>query len=272
MPPISELLLFAAALIASGAVAGLLAGLFGVGGGAILVPVFYQVYGLLGVADSVRTHVAVGTSLAIIVPTSIRSFNAHRKRGAVDMQILRDWAIWLPLGVILASLVAAFVSGAALRGIFAVLSLLIALRMFFNRAHWLLGTEMPGGALNAVAGAGIGLFSGLMGVGGGVLSNLWMTLWGRSLHQAVATASGVGVLISNSGLVGYALAGWGEPGLPPFSTGYINWITVALVISVTLLVAPLGVRIAHALSRRHLEIGFGLFLVAVSIRFFVSLA
>lgn len=271
MPPMSEILIFAAALVVAGAASGLLAGLFGVGGGAILVPVFYQVYGLLGVPDAVRTHIAVGTSLAVIVPTSIRSFNAHRKRGAVDMEVLKGWAIWVPLGTILASVVAAYVSGAFLRIVFMALAMLIAFKMFFNREHWRLGTEMPRGATNAVAGGTIGLLSGLMGIGGGTLSNLWMTLWNRTVHQSVATSSGVGVLISIPGLIGYVWAGWGEPGLPPFSTGFINWITVALVIPLSLLFAPLGVRLAHALTKRQLEIGFGLFLLAVSLRFLVSL-
>jgi uncharacterized membrane protein YfcA len=271
MPPLSELLLFAVALIAAGAVAGLLAGLFGVGGGAILVPVFYQVYGLVGVPDAVRTHIAVGTSLAIIVPTSLRSFNAHRKRGAVDMAILRNWAIPVPLGTVAAAVIASAISGRELRIIFAVLALLIAVRMFLNREHWRIGDTLPSGPVNATAGFGIGLFSGLMGVGGGVLSNLWMTLFGRTVHQSVATSSGVGVLISAPGLIGYVWAGWGEPGLPPFSTGFVNWITVALVIPLTLFVAPYGVRLAHSLSKRHLEIGFGLFLTAVSARFFASL-
>lgn len=271
MPPMSELLIFAAALVAAGAVSGLLAGLFGVGGGAILVPVFYQVYGLLGVPDSVRTHIAVGTSLAVIVPTSIRSFNAHRKRGAVDMQILKGWAVWVPLGTILASVVAAYVSGAVLRIVFMAIAMLIAFKMFFNRENWRLGTVMPTGPVNAVAGGTIGLLSGLMGIGGGTLSNLWMTLWNRTVHQSVATSSGVGVLISIPGLIGYVWAGWGEPGLPPFSTGFINWITVALVIPMSLLIAPLGVRLAHAMSKRQLEIGFGCFLLFVSLRFLVSL-
>jgi len=271
MPPLSELIIFALAMIAAGAVSGLLAGLFGVGGGAILVPVFYQVYGLVGVSDAVRTHVAVGTSLAIIIPTSIRSFNAHRKRGAVDMSILRNWVVWVPLGTIAASIIAAYISGPALRTVFAVLALLIAIRMFLNREHWKFGNELPLGPVNNAAGFGIGLFSGLMGVGGGVLSNLWMTLYGRTVHQSVATSSGVGVLISIPGLIGYIWAGWGEAGLPPFSTGFVNWITVVLVIPLTLVVAPYGVQLAHALSKRKLEIGFGLFLTAVSIRFFVSL-
>ncbi|MCB1446709.1 MAG: sulfite exporter TauE/SafE family protein [Rhizobiaceae bacterium] len=271
MPPLSDILIFSAALIAAGGVAGFLAGLFGVGGGAILVPVFYQVYGLLGVPDSVRTHVAVGTSLAVIVPTSIRSFNAHRRRGAVDMGLLRNWLVWIPLGTVLASVVAASVSGEVLRIVFMTLALLIAFKMFFNRESWRFGTEMPGGAANAVAGGTIGLLSGLMGIGGGTLCNLWMTLWNRSVHQSVATSSGVGALISIPGLFGYVWAGWGNPGLPPFSTGFVNWITVLLVIPLTLVVAPLGVRLAHALTRRQLEVGFGLFLLVVAIRFFVSL-
>jgi uncharacterized membrane protein YfcA len=271
MPPLSELLLFAAALVVAGGAAGILAGLFGVGGGAILVPVFYQVYGLLGVPDSVRTHVAVGTSLAVIVPTSIRSFNAHRKRGAVDMDLLKSWVIWVPLGTILASVIAAYVPGAVLRIVFMALAMLIAFKMFFNREHWRFGTELPKGPVNAVAGGTIGILSGLMGIGGGTLSNLWMTLWNRTVHQSVATSSGVGVLISIPGLFGYIWAGWGEAGLPPLSTGYVNWITVALVIPVSLLVAPLGVRLAHAMTRRQLEVGFGLFLLAVSLRFLVSL-
>lgn len=271
MPPVSELIVFALAMVAAGALSGLLAGLFGVGGGAILVPVFYQVYGLMGVSDLVRTHVAVGTSLAIIIPTSIRSFTAHRRHGAVDMTILRNWLVWVPLGTIAASVIAAYVSGPVLRTIFAVLSVLIAIRMFLNREHWRLGDQLPKGLPNDAAGFAIGLFSGLMGVGGGVLSNLWMTLWGRSVHQSVATSSGVGVLISIPGLLGYVWAGWGEPGLPPLSSGFVNWITVLLVIPLTLVVAPYGVQLAHALSKRKLEIGFGIFLTAVSIRFFVSL-
>lgn len=271
MPPLSEILIFAAALVVAGGAAGLLAGLFGVGGGAILVPVFYQVYGLLGVPDSVRTHVAVGTSLAVIVPTSIRSFNAHRRRGAVHMEVLRGWAVWIPLGTVLASVIAAHVPGGVLRVVFMALAMLIAFKMFFNREHWRFGTEMPRGPVNAAAGGVIGLLSGLMGIGGGTLSNLWMTLWNRTVHQSVATSSGVGVLISIPGLLGYVWAGWGDPALPPFSTGFINWITVALVIPVSLMVAPLGVRLAHAMTHRQLEIGFGVFLLAVSLRFLVSL-
>lgn len=270
MPSLIDMLPFIAALLAAGVAAGLLAGLFGIGGGAILVPIFFHVFGLLGVADAVRMHLALGTSLAIIVPTSIRSFMAHRQRGAVDTDLLKGWIVAVPLGTIIATVIAAWASSSELRLIFAVIALVLALRMILNRKSWQLGTDLPPNPLKFLVGTGIGILSGLMGIGGGVMNNTFMTLYGRTIHQAVATSAGVGVLISIPGLVGYIWGGWGEPGLPPFSTGYINWLAVALLIPVTLLTAPYGARIAHALSKRQLEFGFALFLVAVSMQFFAS--
>lgn len=272
MPPFEELIWFAAALVGAGLVAGVLAGLFGIGGGAILVPVFYQVFGLLGVDEAVRMHLAVGTSLAIIVPTSLRSFLSHKARGAVDMELLKSWIVPIPLGVVAASLIAASVSSAGLRAIFAVIAILVGVRMLFNRVSWRLGADLPPNPWRAGVGVVIGLLSALMGIGGGVLNNTFMTVFSRPVHQAVATSAGVGVLISIPGLIGYVWAGWGSAGLPPFSTGYVNWVAVALIIPITLLVAPLGVRLAHALDKRQLEIGFGVFLLLVAARFFYSLA
>jgi uncharacterized membrane protein YfcA len=263
---------FAAAIAAAGVVSGLLAGLFGIGGGAVLVPVFYQVFGLLEVDESVRMHVSVGSSLAIIVPTAVRSFMAHKARGAVDMDLLKSFLIPVPVGVMLASLAAAFISSEGLRMIFAVLALLFGIRLLFNRESWRLGAKLPGNPRRALTGVVIGFFSTLMGIGGGIMNNTFMTLYGRSIHQAVATSSGVGLLIAIPGTVGYIWAGWGNPDLPIASTGYINWIAVALVIPIALIVTPYGVQLAHWLKKRHLEIGFGLFCLLVSARFFVSLA
>ncbi|MCJ8148778.1 sulfite exporter TauE/SafE family protein [Shinella sp. H4-D48] len=271
MPPIADLVLFALALAAAGVVSGLLAGIFGVGGGAILVPVFYQVFGYLDVPEAVRMHLSVGTSIAIIVPTSIRSFTAHRKRSAVDMDLLKSWIVALPLGAILASIIAAFISSVGLRFVFVGISLLVALRMLFNRETWRIGDTLPGGIARQIAGVVIGTLSGLMGIGGGVLNNTYMTSFGRPIHQAVATSSGVGVLISIPGIFGYIWAGWGVPGLPPGSTGFINWIAVALIVPIALVVTPWGVRLAHAMSKRQLETGFGIFLILVALRFLYSI-
>lgn len=275
MPDISmsagEIALFAAAVAASGVVSGLLAGIFGIGGGAVLVPVFYQVFGMFGVDESVRMHVSVGSSLAIIIPTSIRSFTAHLARGAVDTALLRSFLVPVPVGVVLASLAAAAISSAELRIIFSVITVLVGLKLLLNRESWRLGREIPGEPWRSVTGVAIGFFSTLMGIGGGVMNNTFMTLYGRPMHQAVATSSGVGVMIAIPGTLGYIWAGWDHPLLPAFSSGFVNWIAVLLVIPIALIVTPYGVRLAHWMNKRHLEIGFGLFCLAVSARFFVSL-
>jgi len=266
----SELTGLALALAATGLVAGLLAGIFGIGGGGVIVPVMYQALGSLGFSPAVTMHVALGTALAVIVPTSIRSFRGHFARGAVDTAMLRSWVIPVPVGVALASLVAASVSGAGLRAIFAAVAFLVAMRLIFNRETWRLGAEIPRGAVRPLAGAAIGFLSTLMGVGGGVLSNTFMTVYGRPIHQAVATASGVGILIAIPGTLGYMAAGWDAAGLPPFSLGYVNLLGVAIIMPLSLLMAPLGVRIAHAASKRQLELGFGIFLLLMSARFAFS--
>lgn len=269
--PLGELLTFAVAIAVAGVVSGLMAGVFGIGGGAVLVPVFYQVFGMLGVDEAVRMHLSVGSSLAIIIPTSIRSFAAHHARGAVDMDLLRSFLISVPVGVVLASLTAAYISSEGLRAVFAGVTLVIAFRLLFNRESWRLGTEIPRNPALSVIGVLMGYFSTLMGVGGGVINNTFMTLFGRPMHQAVATSSGVGVMIAIPGTIGYIWAGWGNPLLPIASTGFINWIAVALIIPIALIVTPYGVRLAHAMSKRQLEIGFGLFCIIVSIRFAISL-
>jgi uncharacterized protein len=269
--PVSEIASFAAAIAAAGVVSGLLAGVFGIGGGAVLVPVFYQVFGLLGVEESVRMHLSVGSSLAIIIPTSLRSFQAHYARGAVDAELLKSYLVPVPLGVVLASFAAAYISSEGLRLIFACITVLVGLRLLFNREHWRIGKDIPGSPARPVIGMLIGFFSTLMGIGGGVMNNTFMTLYSRPMHQAVATSSGVGVLIAIPGTLGYIWAGWGHPDLPLASTGYINWLAVAIIIPIALIITPYGVRLAHWLKKHHLEIGFGLFCLFVSARFFVSL-
>ncbi len=271
LPAISELMPFVVGLVCVGAVSGFLAGMFGIGGGAILVPFFYQMLGLADVDDAVRMHLSVGTSLAIIAPTSVRSFLGHKAKGAVDMELLRRFVIWVPVGVISASVTVAYISGGMLRMIFAYIALAIALKMLLGKDHWKLADEIPTGAATNLAGWFIGFFSTFMGIGGGVFNNTFMTAFGRKIHQAVATSAGVGVLIAIPGLFGYLWAGWGDPLLPPFSIGYVNVLMVMITVPVTLLTAPFGVNVAHKLNKRQLEIGLGIFLILVSARFFYSL-
>ena len=217
-------------------------------------------------------HISVGTSVGVIVPTSIRSFLAHRKRGAVDMALLRSWLVPVPIGAALAAIVAAAISGQALRLVFIIFAIVFGVRLIFATNTVQIGDELPGEPIRGIVGVVIGFLSTLMGIGGGILNNTFMTLYGRTMHQAVATSSGVGVLVSIPGIIGYIWAGWGLASLPPFSAGFVNLLALALIIPVSVLTAPLGVNLAHRMSRRQLEVGFGCFLLLIAARFIVSLA
>ncbi|MGB8819407.1 MAG: sulfite exporter TauE/SafE family protein [Rhizobiaceae bacterium] len=258
---------FAVLLVVAGAVAGFLAGLFGIGGGTVLVPAFFQVFGAIGVPDEVKMHLSVGSSLAIVVVTSLRSFMAHRSHKVVDESLLRGWLVAVPAGALLATAAAAYMSSGTLRAVFSVICVLIAFKLLSGRDDWRLGADLPRNPVKAGVGVGIGFLSTLMGIGGGVLNNTFMTSYSRPIHQAVATSAGVGVLIAIPGFIGYVIAGWGRAGLPPFSTGFVNWMTVALIIPLSIFVTPYGVKAAHAMPKRRLEMLLGCYLLVVAARF-----
>jgi len=276
----TELVELMALLVLVGAVAGFLAGIFGIGGGAILVPVLYECFGLAGVPLEVRMPLCVGTSLAIIIPTSIRSFRAHYARGAVDMSVIRAWWLTILIGVIAGSAIARVAPERLFKYIFVAVAWSAAFRLIFGRASWKLGDELPKGPLMKAYGIVVGLLSTLMGIGGGLFSNLLMTFYGRPIHQAVATSSALAVLISIPGALGYIYAGWPAaaryPDVAalqlPFALGYVSLIGAVLVMPLSLVTAPLGVRAAHALSKRQLETAFGCYLFIVGSRFVISLA
>ncbi|MCB8820011.1 sulfite exporter TauE/SafE family protein [Microvirga rosea] len=267
------------ALLGAGAITGLLAGVFGVGGGAVAVPILYELFRFVGVPEEVRMPLCVGTSLAIIIPTSIRSFRAHQAKGAVDMSILRVWAVPVVLGVIMGSVIARYAPADLFKTVFVVVAGVSAIRLLFGKDSWRFGTDMPGRPVMIVYGWIIGVLSALMGIGGGQLSNLFMTFYNRPIHQAVATSSGLGILISIPGALGYIYAGWPRmadyPNVialqPPFALGYISLVGFLLFIPTSAWMAPIGARLAHRLSKRKLEIAFGIFLLTVCARFFVSL-
>jgi uncharacterized membrane protein YfcA len=274
-----ELIELALLLIATGALSGFLAGVFGIGGGAILVPVFYECFRLAGVPLEVRMPLCIGTSLAIIIPTSIASFRAHYKRGAVDMEILRRWWIPIVIGVVAGSITARFAPERLFKIVFVMVAWFAAARLLLARDNWKLGDEMPTGPFMRVYGFFIGLLSTLMGVGGGLFANLLMTFYGRPIHQAVATSSALAVLISIPGALGYMYAGWPVAARfpdvaalqAPFALGYVSLIGALLVMPTTLVTAPLGVKVAHALSKRVLEMAFGTYMLIVGSRFAISL-
>ena len=262
------LALLAVSLLIAGAATGFFAGVFGVGGGIIIVPVLYELFRILGVAEEVRMPLAVGSSLAIIVPTSIRSFRAHLEKGAVDKELLKAWAVPVILGVIGGSLIARVAPPAVFKSLFAGIAAFTSFRLLLAKDNWVLNSEMPKGFWLKAYGLLIGLLSSLMGIGGGQLCNVYMMLYRRPIHQAVATSSGLGVLISIPGALGYVYAGWPKMELlPPFSLGFVSLIGVALFIPTSMLVVPYGVKLAHRLPKRKLEIAFGFFLLIVVLRF-----
>jgi uncharacterized protein len=270
--PVGELALLAAAIIVTGIFAGLLAGLLGVGGAAITVPVLYEFFRFLGVPDEVRMQLCVGTSLAVIVPISLRSFFAHRAKSAIRTHVLRIWAIPVVLGVVTGGIIAYYAPGALFKWAFVVFGYSIAAKHLLGKESWRLGHQLPGTGALATMGYFIGLISSLIGVAGGAMSTLFLTLFGETIHIAIATSAGLGVLISVPGAIGYMIAGWPrEALLPPFSVGYVSFLGLALFAPASVLATPYGVRLAHNLSKKKLEFAFGLFLFAVATRFLISL-
>jgi uncharacterized membrane protein YfcA len=270
--PLNELLWLALAIVIAGVITGLLAGLFGIGGGAVIVPVLYEVFRLLGVPEEVRMQLCVGTSIAIIVPTTIRSYLAHREKGLVIPQVIRQWAAPAVLGVVCGAVIAAFAPAAVFKIAFIVIAAFIAIKFLFAGDRWNLGDGLPGTALMSVYGFGIGLAGSLMGVSGGSLSNIVLTLYGKPIHNAVATSAGLGVPITIIGTLGYIVAGLPhEALLPPLSLGFVSLIGLAVMAPLSSLTAPYGARLAHKMSRRTLEITFASYLLLISLRFVVSL-
>jgi len=266
-----EILWLALAVVVGGVVTGLLAGLFGIGGGAIIVPVLYEVFRILGVPEAVHMQLCVGTSLAIILPTTIRSYLTHRAKGLVVPRAIRLWALPAVIGVGCGATIAAFAPPAVFKLAFVAIALFIAAKFLLAGDRWNLGTDLPGTVPMTLYGFGIGLAGSLMGVSGGSLSNIVLTLYGKTIHQAVATSAGLGVPITIVGTIGYILAGLHDSALlPPLSLGFVSLIGVVVMAPVSSLTAPYGARLAHRLSRRKLELALSGFLLLVSARFLIS--
>lgn len=268
--PTVELVELLAMLVGAGLLAGFLSGLLGIGGGGVLVPVLYEAFGMFGVPEGVRMHLTLGTTLGVIAPTVLSSFRAYRARGTVDMDVVRRMAPWIFLGVSLGVIVADHASSTALRWIWVVFGSMLAIKMAIGRDDWRISDRLPKPPWLEAMSFVIGVISTLMGIGGATFTVPLLTLHGRPLLRAVGTATGIGPIIAIPGIVGYVIAGWGEPGLPPFSLGFVN-LGACLVAPLAVFAAPHGVRLAHGISKRALELSFALFLACVVCRFLMTL-
>ncbi len=270
--PLAEMFYLAAGIVVAGIVTGLLAGLFGIGGGAIIVPVLYEMFRIFGVPEEVRMQLCIGTSLAIIVPTTIRSYRVHRAKGLVLSPVLRTWTLPSIAGVAVGAAIAAYAPPGVFKVAFALIASAIASKLLLGRESWRLGSSLPSRApVMAGYGAAIGLAASLMGVSGGSLAAIVLTLYGKPIHNAVATSAALGVPIAIAGSMGYVLAGLPHQALlPPLSLGFVSLLGVIVMAPISSFFAPHGARLAHALPKRRLEIGLGLFLLAAALRFALS--
>ena len=270
LPP-SELALLALSLAAVGCLSGFLAGLLGIGGGIVVVPALYVVLGAFGVAHDVQPHVAVGTSLATIIPTAILSMRTHYAKGAVDTGLLKSWAAWIACGVILGIAIAGIVKGSVLTLVFGCVAAVVALHMALSPEGAHLAAGLPGAPLLQALGVAIGAFSTLMGIGGGTLSVPVLNLCSYPVRRAIGTASVIGLIIALPGTVGFIMEGWRATGLPPWSLGYVWLLGFACIVPPSILFAPYGARTAHTVNVYWLRKSFALFLGLTACKMLYSL-
>lgn len=249
----------------SGIISGVMAGLLGIGGGIVIVPILEFSLSYFGVDENIRMHIAVATSLAIIIPTSLSSARAHHKRGTVDINIIKSWAIAIFIGAVLGSWWASKLNGKILIVIFACLAFFVALKMLFNNGkEKKVRDGIPDNPAIQLIPFSMGGLSSMMGIGGGVMGVSFLTLYGVPIHRAVSTAAFFGFLISIPGTISFILTGLDVPNLPLGNLGYVNFIGLVIIAPVAYFSAPLGAKIAHQLNQKQLNLMFGLFLFFVS--------
>ena len=270
--PVGEFAVLVVAVLLAGALSGLLSGLFGIGGSTVVIPVLYEFFRILGVPDEVRMQLCIGTALAITIPTILRAYFAHRAESAVLGDVLRIWAVPVVLGVLAGSVIAYVAPGVLFKIVFVLFAIFMAVKLLFGRDTWRIAEDLPGPATMVAGGFAIGCLSTLVGVAGGSLSTLFLSLYGRPFHAAVATSTGLGVLVGIPATIGYMIAGWPQQALmPPLSIGYVSFLALMLFTPASVLAAPYGARLAHRMSKRRLEVAFGIFLVLIAVRFGASL-
>ena len=258
------------AMVGAGIFAGLIAGLFGVGGGTVLVPALFYAFGVFGFGGEAALHVAVGTSLSTIITTSLRSVAAHRKHGSVDEYVLKGFIPWVALGALIGAGLAGLADKATLGLVYGVCAVMLGAYMGLGRESWTIMSEVPTGSFRAFIGSILGAISSLMGIGGGAFGSAIMTLAGRPIHQAVATASGFGVAIAIPATLGFVIMGWSVEGRPPLSLGYVNVPGFIVLALITGAVAPYGAKLAHRMDKTLLRRSFGAYLAFTALMVMVK--
>lgn len=262
-----DIVLLILALLGCGIFAGVLAGLLGVGGGIVIVPMLYHVFTVYGVGQDVAMPLSVGTSLSTIVLTAWVSARNHHRRGGVDESLVRRWFVPVLIGVVAGTLIGHYISGATLKTLFGVLLVLVSLHMLISSRHALtVFAGLPARWIQSVLAVVVGTTSAMLGIGGGTVMVPILSLFSFPIHRAVSTASVFGLIISIPATFGYLYSGWHVSGLPLGSTGYVNWLAFASLVPATMLCAPLGVKLAYRLNVSQLKQVFAVFLLIVGIK------
>lgn len=260
------LLQIVAALLVASAFAGILAGMLGVGGGIVIVPMLYFLFQQFGVSADLAMFVAVGTSLATIIATSVSSVRSHHKKGAVDWVLLKSLTPGVVIGVVVGTYLASLLEGKVLVMMFSILAFVVALRMLFSSADGHIKDGLPGQPLKFIYSFIIGSLSVMVGIGGGSITVPILSAYNFPIRKAVACSSGIGLVIAVPGAIGFVIAGLGVEGTPPGSIGYVNLLGFALIVPMTVLFAPLGAKLAHTVNPLYLKKGFAVFLLITSLK------
>jgi len=264
MPETILLLQMLVLLMVIGGFAGVMAGLLGVGGGIVLVPAFFYTFQTLGYDGPQLMQMCLATSLATIIVTSLRSVLSHNKKGAVDWSILRGWGPGIAIGAVAGVLAVSGLRSVTLQAVFGVLGIVIGLYLGLGRENWRLGEAMPGGVRRIILSPLVGFMSVLMGIGGGSFGVPLMSLYNVAIHRAVATAAGFGVIIAVPSVIGFLFLPLPAAGRPPLTFGAVNLVAFVVVIAMTLITTPWGVRLAHAMDPKPLKRIFAVFLILVA--------
>ena len=266
-----ELFTYLVGLLITGIVAGLIAGLFGVGGGIVIVPILFWIFASLNFPDEILMHMAIGSSLATIIPTSIASARAHYRRGSIDIDVIKKWGLGVFIGALLGGVSGNFFSANELKYIFALVAFIVALNMFLKNPLKLSNKLPISRVVNTFTSLIIGFVSSLMGVGAGTIGVPSLVSLSIPIHRAIGTAAALGLFISIPATIGLAFSGFNVPNRPPFSIGYVNIIAFFVMFPLTVFFAPIGVKIAHLINQRMLKIVFGVFLIITSTKMLISI-
>lgn len=259
------------ALVATGVFAGILAGLLGVGGGIVIVPVLFFLFQGFSVSPESAMVIATATSLATIVPTSISSIRSHHKKGNVDFDLLKNWAAFIFLGVLVGSWLVTRVDGTWLTALFGVIATLSALNMLLRTGKAALFPALPGKAGQTVMGASIGFFSSMVGIGGGTISVPLLTLYNYPAHKAVGTAAAIGLIISLPGALTMLALGSTPADAPAGTFGLVNLVGFLCIVPLTVLFAPVGASLAAKLDAGKLKKIFAIVLLITGLRMLLQI-